>query len=139
MNAKRIACAMLFSFVVPAYAADWQAQAWWRIANLGDIQYLGTGQTKEAALDAARMACRSSQTIDDWKYFCMNQPMRVSYSKVEDCGEHWTDWIDLGGAVGSPCPTNCRRGNETGVAGPRSLIQFNQFKHKFQCWRDINE
>jgi hypothetical protein len=53
-----------------------------------------------------------------------------------DCGAHWTGWIEVGGAVGSPCPSGCSRGDELGqsyrVVGfpPRPQTQ-----HKFQCWR----
>ena len=52
-----------------------------------------------------------------------------------DCGTAWTGWIDVGGGVGNPCPSNCTRGAELGqsyrVVGfpPRA-----QTKHKFQCW-----
>jgi len=53
-----------------------------------------------------------------------------------DCGTAWSDWIEMGGGVGSPCPSSCSRGDELGqsyrVVGfpPRP-----QTKHKFQCWR----
>ena len=54
-----------------------------------------------------------------------------------DCGTAWTGWVDVGGAVGSPCPTGCSRGAELGQSfravgfPPRP-----QVKHKFQCWRE---
>jgi len=54
-----------------------------------------------------------------------------------DCGQHWSGWIEVGGAVGNPCPEGCSRGDELGqsyrVVGfpPRPQTQ-----HKFQCWRN---
>jgi hypothetical protein len=54
----------------------------------------------------------------------------------QDCGTAWSDWIEVGGAVGNPCPAGCARGDELGQSyravgfPPRP-----QTKHKFQCWR----
>ena len=31
-----------------------------------------------------------------------------------DCGSAWSGWIDVGGAVGNPCPSECSRGDELG-------------------------
>jgi hypothetical protein len=53
-----------------------------------------------------------------------------------DCGRHWTGWIDVGGRVGSPCPSGCERGEEVGQSV--RMVGFPprpQVKHKFQCWR----
>jgi len=53
-----------------------------------------------------------------------------------DCGAYWTGWIEVGNAVGSPCPQGCSRGAELGQSyravgfPPRPQTQ-----HKFQCWR----
>jgi uncharacterized protein DUF5360 len=54
-----------------------------------------------------------------------------------DCGTAWSGWIDVGGAVGNPCPSGCSRGEELGQSyravgfPPRPQTQ-----HKFQCWRE---
>lgn len=54
----------------------------------------------------------------------------------QDCGEHWTGWIEVGGGVGSPCPTGCSRGREVGQSHRFVGIPSRpQTKHKFQCWR----
>lgn len=53
-----------------------------------------------------------------------------------DCGTAWSGWIEVGGAVGNPCPSGCSRGEELGQSyravgfPPRPQTQ-----HKFQCWR----
>jgi hypothetical protein len=55
-----------------------------------------------------------------------------------DCGAHWSGWIEVGGAVGSPCPTGCSRGDELGQS--YRLVGFPprpQTQHKFQCWRTL--
>ena len=31
-----------------------------------------------------------------------------------DCGIAWSGWIEVGGAVGNPCPSGCSRGHELG-------------------------
>lgn len=60
----------------------------------------------------------------------------VPSSRMVDCGTAWSGWIEVGGAVGNPCPSGCSRGEELGqsyrVVGfpPRPQTQ-----HKFQCWR----
>lgn len=54
-----------------------------------------------------------------------------------DCGAYWTGWIEVGNAVGSPCPEGCSRGDELGqsyrVVGLPPRLQT---QHKFQCWRE---
>ena len=53
-----------------------------------------------------------------------------------DCGSHWTGWKEVGGAVGSPCPDGCGRGDELGQS--YRIVGFPprpQTQHKFQCWR----
>jgi hypothetical protein len=54
-----------------------------------------------------------------------------------DCGTAWSAWIDVGGAVGNPCPSGCSRGDELGqsyrVVG---LPPRPQTQHKFQCWHN---
>lgn len=60
----------------------------------------------------------------------------ITSAKV-DCGIVWSGWINVGGAVGNPCPSECFRGDELGqsyrIVGfpPRPQVQ-----HKFQCWRN---
>lgn len=64
-------------------------------------------------------------------------PPAPTASARVDCGSAWSGWIDVGGAVGNPCPGGCARGDELGqsyrVVGfpPRPQTQ-----HKFQCWRN---
>jgi hypothetical protein len=63
-------------------------------------------------------------------------PSRTAASRM-DCGSAWSGWIEIGGAVGNPCPSGCSRGDELGQSyravgfPPRP-----QTKHKFQCWRE---
>jgi hypothetical protein len=63
-------------------------------------------------------------------------PPPAAVAARTDCGANWTGWIEVGNAVGSPCPKGCSRGDELGqsyrVVGfpPRPQTQ-----HKFQCWR----
>lgn len=54
-----------------------------------------------------------------------------------DCGNSWSGWTEVGGAVGNPCPAGCTRGDElgqsyrvVGILPPRPQTQ-----HNFQCWR----
>lgn len=51
-----------------------------------------------------------------------------------DPPDAWTGWVTVGGSVGNPCPSNCKRGDEIGLSGPRSVDLYKiQFKHKFEC------
>jgi hypothetical protein len=51
-----------------------------------------------------------------------------------NCNAEWSGWVDIGGAVGNPCPAGCSRGGELGqsyrVVG---LPPRPQTKHKFEC------
>jgi hypothetical protein len=63
-------------------------------------------------------------------------PPKTASSRA-DCGTAWSGWIEIGGAVGNPCPSGCSRGDELGQSyravgfPPRPQTQ-----HKFQCWRE---
>jgi hypothetical protein len=65
-----------------------------------------------------------------------SSPTPATAATRTDCGAAWSDWIEIGGGVGNPCPSNCSRGDELGQSyravgfPPRP-----QTKHKFQCWR----
>lgn len=62
-------------------------------------------------------------------------PVAATQARV-DCGASWTGWINVGGGVGDPCPSQCTRGNEIGQA--YRVVGFPprpQTRHKFQCWR----
>ena len=63
-------------------------------------------------------------------------PPAVALRRV-DCGESWTGWVTVGGAVGNPCPSGCERGREVGqdYRSVGLLPPRPQVKHKFQCWR----
>lgn len=141
MKSRKLLCVQL-AFALSLLPGVAQAETWyiakasWHFEPLGsDLEYEGIGKTKEDALAAAQNTCIHSQTIEDQKYFCYNEPRSVSYTEKEDCGQHWTGWINIGGAVGSPCPGECSRGPEVGQAY-RTVDLFKiQTKHKFQCWK----
>jgi hypothetical protein len=53
-----------------------------------------------------------------------------------DCGTFWTDWFNVGGGVGNPCPPGCTRRERIGVTF--RAVHFPprpQARYKFQCWR----
>ncbi len=64
-------------------------------------------------------------------------PLAPTQTNRMDCGQNWTGWIEVGGAVGSPCNKGCYRGEELGQK--YRLVGFPprpQTQHKFQCWHD---
>lgn len=113
-----------------------RADVTWRFLDPNTGTYSGSGGTREGAFEAAKQLCIASQTIDSWKGFCFNKPVKEEYFQVSDCGDRWTGWIEIGGPVGNPCDAGCQRGNRLGdkfrLVG---LPARPQYKTKFQCYR----
>lgn len=77
---KIIIATLVLSVVTTAHAW-WQVSATWQIGGAAPT-YSATGSTREAALTNARLICKQSQPLDEYKYFCMNAPTRESYSEL---------------------------------------------------------
>jgi hypothetical protein len=85
-------------------------------------------ESQEATIKSKTMGSIPSESV-------LEPSSKLVKTRV-DCGEYWTNWIEVGGAVGNPCPEGCERGNETSQA--YRLVGFPprpQTKHKFQCWK----
>jgi hypothetical protein len=92
-----------------------------------------------ASTAAATVATPSTSPASSAAGTTRNDPpvVVVAPAPRTDCGARWSGWIEVGGAVGNPCPPGCSRGAELGqsyrVVGfpPRPQTQ-----HNFQCWRE---
>ena len=51
----------------------------------------------------------------------------------ENCGTHWTAWVDDPDANVNPCPANCERG-ERQVLNSRRSGYSNQYQARYQCY-----
>lgn len=90
-----------------------------------------------AAVTPLVVASQSAPTVQS-----PTAPTALSQSQApvaaarQDCGANWTGWIEVGDAVGSPCPAGCSRGDELGQS--YRIVGFPprpQTQHKFQCWQ----
>ena len=65
---------------------------------------------------------------------CSNKPP-YNPSKGPDCGQHWSDYKNIGEGVGNPCPRGCTRGDAVEYRGSiQGLPPRPVFSEKFQCY-----
>jgi hypothetical protein len=90
------------------------------------------------AFTQARPALVSNPPKSDETPIPVPPPPVVQTPTRVDCGQNWSGWVDVGGAVGfDMCPSTCSRGEQLGerfrVVGfpPRP-----QGSYKFQCWKE---
>lgn len=92
---------------------------------------------RQPHIDCGRGCSHPQDTFISWSPdshpHCNRAVEEKQYCNPKDA---WTGWVTVGSGVGNPCPNNCKRGDEIGLAGPRSvglLPPRIQFKHKFEC------
>ncbi|TAN70489.1 MAG: hypothetical protein EPN17_05060 [Methylobacter sp.] len=98
-------------------------------------QYQGYGYSEAEALESARQRCYDDQNLDDLKKYCGNKPTSVIYGETQSCGDHQTDWITAGNAVGNPCPAGCSRGKQKDSETRIVDLGKIQTRYIFECWR----
>ncbi len=117
-------------------ATFFRADITWAFGTVNTQSYSGSGQSHAEARDRAREICIQSQTIREWQNYCRGTPVKEVYVEVSDCGDRWTGWIEVGGAVGNPCDQGCQRGDRLGDAFRLvGLPTRPQYKTKFKCFR----
>ena len=81
----------IFIFFSGSAFARWQVKATWQIGN-GGAEYTGTGDTQPDAIASARQQCTNAQVLDEYKFYCLNSPVRTEYyavpngSYINSCG-----------------------------------------------------
>jgi len=76
-----------------ATAFDWEAKANWRGCPNGEqnpcheFPGIGRGSTQDAAKKAAMANCQTRITVDIWKRFCRNEPVREWDLKKINCDQ----------------------------------------------------
>lgn len=103
--------------------------------------YHDTAYHIEIAVSGGRYAACIGPSDNQPHIDCGNSYSHSSCDRTEapkqycDPKSEWTGWVTVGSGVGNPCPNNCERGDEIGLACPRSVsIPPNiQFKQKFEC------
>jgi len=116
-----------------ANAESFTARASWRLFDNNIIAYLGTGDSKGAALEDARQSCLNRQLSNEWKAYCYQAPVSITFQKIEQCEPRWSSCIGWGEGVGNPCDEGCYRGNQI----EENLKPFCT-EHRFQCLRNVD-
>lgn len=110
------------------------AKASWRLFDGNVLPFTGTGESEGAALEDARSMCVARQTTFEWKAYCFQAPVSVTFQKAQSCEPRWSSCIGWGQGVGNPCDEGCYRGNQI-----EENIKLGCTEHRFQCLRDVGQ